>query len=95
MATETATVTAPQVEVDAPAPAPTNTETSQPQPSSEVPSAETLRKVGDYKVLDREGKEHTFKSLVEGPDATERVLVLFVRHFFCGVSAVFFYFDPP
>lgn len=53
--------------------------------SAEVPSIETLRKVGDYEVLDSEGKKHSFKSVIEGPEATERVLVIFIRHFFCGV----------
>lgn len=53
------------------------------------PSAETLRKVENYTVLDKEGNEHPFKSLYAGPDSTGRVLVIFIRHFFCGVSFFF------
>lgn len=52
----------------------------------QLPSAETLRKVENYTVLDKEGNKHLFKSLYAGPDSTGRVLVIFIRHFFCGVS---------
>lgn len=51
----------------------------------ELPSAEVLKKVEDYIVLDREGKSHTFKSLYSGHNIARRMLVIFVRHFFCGV----------
>lgn len=54
--------------------------------NDEPPSAATLRKIEDYVVLDREGKPHPFKSLYSGKDAASRVLIIFVRHFFCGVS---------
>jgi hypothetical protein len=54
--------------------------------AEQPPSAETLRKVEDYTVLDKEGKKHTFRSLYAGPESTGRVLVIFIRHFFCGVS---------
>lgn len=53
-----------------------------------IPSAETLRKVEGYTVLDRHGKTHTFKSLYSGPNSARRVLVIFIRHFFCGVGIV-------
>ncbi|KYK60514.1 fmHP [Drechmeria coniospora] len=49
-----------------------------------LPSAETLREVDDYVVLDRDGKTRTFESLYNGRNAARRVLVIFVRHFFCG-----------
>lgn len=49
-----------------------------------LPSPETQRKVANHTVLDRHGKEHLFKSLYSGDAA--RVLVIFVRHFFCGVT---------
>ncbi|KAL2809628.1 AhpC/TSA antioxidant enzyme-domain-containing protein [Aspergillus granulosus] len=50
----------------------------------ELPSADLLAKIADYPVLDRDGKSHRFQDLYAGPDATERTLILFVRHFFCG-----------
>lgn len=53
--------------------------------NDQPPSAETLRKIQDYTVLDRHGKSHPFKSLYSGPGVAQRVLVIFVRHFFCGV----------
>ncbi|KAJ5239455.1 hypothetical protein N7468_004074 [Penicillium chermesinum] len=74
---------APQPEPVATAPE-VNDKTSQTMTSAEVPSAETLHKVGEYTVLDRKGEKHTFKSILEGPAATDRVLVIFIRHFFCG-----------
>jgi hypothetical protein len=51
-----------------------------------IPSQELLRKVADYPVLDKDGKSRPFKSLYAGPMVARRVLVIFVRHFFCGVS---------
>lgn len=54
--------------------------------NNELPSAETMRKIEDYVVLDRDGKSHTFKSLYTGKHVARRVLIIFVRHFFCGVS---------
>lgn len=54
--------------------------------NNELPSAETIRRIGDYIVLDRHGKTHTFKSLYTGRNVARRVLIIFVRHFFCGVG---------
>jgi hypothetical protein len=56
--------------------------------TEEPPSAEKLRKIEDYIVLDKEGNKHTFKSLYAGPESTACVLVVFIRHFFCGVSSL-------
>jgi hypothetical protein len=50
----------------------------------ELPSATLLSKIASYPVLDRDGKEYKFQDLYAGPDATERTLIVFVRHFFCG-----------
>lgn len=50
-----------------------------------LPSLETLRKLDNYVILDRDGKSHTFKSLYSGRNVARRMLVIFVRHFFCGV----------
>ena len=54
--------------------------------NNDLPSIETLRKIENYVVLDRHGKTHTFKSLYSGRSVARRVLIIFVRHFFCGVS---------
>ncbi|KAK3326384.1 AhpC/TSA antioxidant enzyme-domain-containing protein [Apodospora peruviana] len=52
--------------------------------NNQIPSAETLKKIENYMVLDRDGKSHSFKSLYTGKHAARRVLLIFVRHFFCG-----------
>ncbi|ROW08142.1 hypothetical protein VPNG_06922 [Cytospora leucostoma] len=52
--------------------------------NDELPSPETIRRIEDYIVLDRHGKTHTFKSLYTGRHVARRVLIIFVRHFFCG-----------
>lgn len=49
-----------------------------------IPSLETLRKIADYPVLDKDGRSRPFKSLYSGPMVARRVLVIFIRHFFCG-----------
>ncbi|KAL0942366.1 uncharacterized protein CTRU02_200252 [Colletotrichum truncatum] len=49
-----------------------------------LPTAETLKKIENYVVLDRHGKSHPFKSLYTGRNVARRVLIIFVRHFFCG-----------
>jgi hypothetical protein len=54
--------------------------------NDELPSAETIRRIENYIVLDRHGKTHTFRSLYTGRSVARRVLIIFVRHFFCGVS---------
>lgn len=58
----------------------------------ELPSPEILKKINDYVVLDKHGKSHTFQSLYNGPNSPRRVLIIFVRHFFCGVGHLFFSF---
>ena len=50
-----------------------------------LPSQETLKKIEDYQILDVEGRTVPFKSIYTGPNVARRVLVIFVRHFFCGV----------
>ncbi|KND86338.1 Thioredoxin-like protein AAED1 [Tolypocladium ophioglossoides CBS 100239] len=52
--------------------------------TDELPSLEMLSKIENNIVLDRDGKTHTFQSLYSGRNVARRVLVLFVRHFFCG-----------
>ncbi len=47
------------------------------------PNSKMLASAASLPLLDEKGKKHTFKSLYEGKG---RVIVVFVRHFFCGVS---------
>lgn len=52
--------------------------------NNEIPTQEVLRSVEDMTVLDKDGKIIPFKNLYSGPNVTRRVLVIFIRHFFCG-----------
>ncbi|KAI8630011.1 hypothetical protein F5Y19DRAFT_67924 [Xylariaceae sp. FL1651] len=54
------------------------------QTNNDIPTLQTLRTIESYTVLDRNGKTHPFKSLYSGRNVARRVLVIFVRHFFCG-----------
>lgn len=56
------------------------------QTTDDIPSNETLKSIENYIVLDRHGRTHPFRSLYTGPNVARRVLVIFIRHFFCGVS---------
>ncbi len=52
------------------------------------PTKEQLERAADIPVLDVNKKSHTFKSLyADNEQGPRRVLVVFIRHFFCGVSA--------
>ena len=61
----------------------TETPTSDPDA---VPTAKTLAAVWKLPVRDRTGREIPFGDIVAGPDASTRVLVFFIRHWFCPVS---------
>ncbi|KAI1738031.1 AhpC/TSA antioxidant enzyme-domain-containing protein [Xylaria scruposa] len=52
--------------------------------NDEIPPQAVLRAVENHTVIDSAGKFHTFKSLYSGPNVARRILVIFVRHFFCG-----------
>ncbi|GFP56998.1 peroxiredoxin-like 2C [Trichoderma asperellum] len=52
--------------------------------NNELPSPEVQKMIENYIVLDRHGKSRTFKSLYMGENKARRVLVIFIRHFFCG-----------
>ncbi|KAK3377909.1 AhpC/TSA antioxidant enzyme-domain-containing protein [Podospora didyma] len=52
--------------------------------NNDLPTAETLARIENCIVLDRDGKSHPFKSLYAGKHTARRVLIIFVRHFFCG-----------
>lgn len=53
--------------------------------TNELPSPEKIKQIDDYIVLDKDGRSHTFKTLYSGTNVARRVLIIFVRHFFCGV----------
>lgn len=57
--------------------------------NNDIPSQEVLKRVENFTVLDKDGKSVPFKSLYSGPNVARRVLVIFIRHFFCGVSSQF------
>lgn len=54
--------------------------------SEKLPPPEELEKAAGFEVIDMDGKAHSFASLYTGPDVASRVLIIFVRHVFCGVS---------
>lgn len=54
--------------------------------SNKLPSEGDLDRAADMPVVDGSGKAHLFKSLHSSPDSPRRVLIIFIRHFFCGVS---------
>jgi hypothetical protein len=58
--------------------------------TDDIPTAKDLQRVGDLLVLDAQGKSRPFKELYEAPLVAPRQLIIFIRHFFCGVSTAFF-----
>ena len=53
--------------------------------SNNLPSSLDLERIADLPVLDASGEKHSFKSLYSRADGSRRVLIIFIRHFFCGV----------
>ncbi len=47
------------------------------------PNARMLESAAALPLLDQNNKKHSFKSLYEGKG---RIIIVFVRHFFCGVG---------
>jgi hypothetical protein len=59
--------------------------------STSLPSKSTLEKSADLPVFDVDGKTVPFKSLYwSDGNESQKVMIIFIRHFFCGVCAVFF-----
>ena len=55
--------------------------------SDESPSGASMEVAGNVPVYDAAGNSRMFKSLVSPEEAiNDRQLVIFIRHFFCGVS---------
>ncbi|KAF2102452.1 hypothetical protein NA57DRAFT_7658, partial [Rhizodiscina lignyota] len=53
--------------------------------SNTLPTADVLKKCAELPVYDADGKQHSFKSLVEGDGSGSKHMVIFIRHFFCGI----------
>lgn len=56
--------------------------------NNELPTEKDLARVGDLLVLDAKGQSRPFKELYNAPHVAPRQLIIFIRHFFCGVSKV-------
>lgn len=57
--------------------------------STALPSESTLERTADLPVFDVEGKTVSFKSLYwANGNESKKVMIIFIRHFFCGVSIV-------
>jgi hypothetical protein len=60
--------------------------------SDPIPNKSATERALLSPVLDADGKKRLFKSLLEGDtddqgsNKNNKVLVIFIRHFFCGVS---------
>jgi hypothetical protein len=56
--------------------------------NNDLPSERDLEKVEDLLILDAQGKSRPFKELYDASGVAPRQLIIFIRHFFCGVSRV-------
>lgn len=56
--------------------------------NNDLPTQATLKKIQNLPILDADGKTVPFKNLYTGPNVARRVLVIFIRHFFCGVRPI-------
>jgi hypothetical protein len=54
--------------------------------NNDLPTEKDLSKVEDLLILDAEGKSRPFKDLYHASGVAPRQLIIFIRHFFCGVS---------
>lgn len=59
-----------------------------------IPSQAVVKKIEELVVLDRDGKTVPFRDIYNGPNVARRVLVIFIRHFFCGVCPLHSPFIP-
>lgn len=60
--------------------------------TTRLPSKEDVERVAELPVFDRDGGKHTFKSLyADNENGPRRVLIIFIRHFFCGVMPTLFF----
>ncbi|EKD20245.1 fmHP [Drepanopeziza brunnea f. sp. 'multigermtubi' MB_m1] len=52
--------------------------------NNDIPSQAVLKSVENVSILDQEGRSIPFKNLYSGPNVARRVMVIFIRHFYCG-----------
>ena len=55
------------------------------EPHYELPDAQTLKQAGELWIYDESGAHIQFKQLYENKKGMQQ-LIVFIRHFFCGVS---------
>ena len=63
-----------------------NDKASSSEEHRKLPDEKTLAEAGELMIKDENGNQVAFKSLYTGKPAEERQLIIFIRHFFCGVS---------
>lgn len=63
-----------------------NTAGNATQPHRQLPDSKTLEEAGELMIKDKDGNQIPFHSLYTNKPAGQRQLIIFVRHFFCGVS---------
>ena len=54
--------------------------------NDDLPTEKDLKRVEDLLILDAQGKSRPFRELYDASGVAPRQLVIFIRHFFCGVS---------
>lgn len=52
-----------------------------------LPDAKTLQEAGELEVQDEAGAKMPFKTLYTPSEGTTRQLIVFIRHFYCGVRS--------
>ena len=59
--------------------------------TDKIPTASDLQKIGELLVQNAEGKSLMFREIY-GDSSAERHLIIFIRHFFCGVGYLYLHF---
>lgn len=54
--------------------------------NNDLPTDEDMKKVEHLLLLDAESKSRPFKDLYDASGVAPRQLIIFIRHFFCGVN---------
>lgn len=52
---------------------------------SSLPTRDMLEKCANLPLLEQDGAEHSFESIVNRDSSKDRHMLIFIRHFFCGV----------
>lgn len=51
-----------------------------------LPDQQTIQEAGQLPIKDSDGNKVPFNSLFTDKDSAQRQFIVFIRHFFCGVS---------